>query len=342
MRLGSSGIRQAVQSFILRRGHLIVHPPQVEHHRWAPPDQDLSNRGLTLLDDATLAKLRQMRWRAPPRHPRRAWAAVIIVLLLHTMFVLSLWHIMRPAQGRVVAQPADEVLRVRFISRAPIASVKPPPALPALPPMRRPLPVKTREPAAKDAMQIQPPPAAAVDTRSAKLFDKDGQPLLPAASASSAAPDYVQRLPQGDSRIMQHSDPIPYTATRFEEYFPPPGETAGGAAVRHVVDKVVGSKAVDLPHGVHLKCMTILGIPIPNCMNPPAPPSAKSGDERLSMAPAQSLDDAASLPKAPSLKTCIAIYRDGKPLPWGCPVDTPDRSVDAELRARARAPAGQP
>lgn len=323
------------------RGLVIVHPPQVEHHRWAPPGRDSPNRGLTPLDAPTLAKLRQLRWRASPRNPRRNWLAVIVAVMLHVLFVLAIWQIMQPPPGRTVAEPVGQVLQVRFISRSPTTGVKPPPAPPAPPPLRRSPVVITHEPLAKDAMQLQSPPATATTTDAPKLFDKHGEVLLPAA-ASSATPDYVQHLPQGDSRIMRHSDPINYKATRFEQYFPPPDETAGGAAVRHVVDKVVNSTEVNLPHGVHLKCTTILGIPIPNCINPPAPPSAKDGDERLSMAPAQPLDGAEHHPKPPSVEACIAIYRAGKPLPWGCPVNTPDRAVDAELRARARGAAAQP
>jgi hypothetical protein len=69
--------------------------------------------------------------------------------------------------------------------------------------------------------------------------------------------------------------------------------------------------------------------------DPPAPPSAKDGDARLSMAPAKPLDGAAYAPKPPTEDACIAMYRAGKPLAWGCPVDTPNRAVDAELRERA-------
>jgi hypothetical protein len=325
-------------------GHVIAHPTQVEHHRWTAPVREPPGHGLTPLDDATLAKLRQMGWRAPPRHSRRTWMALIVALSLHAVFVAALWHLMQPVPGRAGAPSVDEVLRVRFITRTPVASLSLP-TVPAAPPLptRRPPPVKTREPASKDAMQIQPrPPTSARDVGPASLFDKDGQPLLPAAAASATTPDYVQRIPQGDSRVMQHNDLIKYKATRFENYFPPPDESVGGAAVRHVVDTVVGSKDVDLPRGIHLKCMTLLGIPIPNCINPPAPPSAKDGDERLNMAPAQSLDGVAHHPKPPSEKACIAIYREGKPLPWGCPVDTPNRAVDAELRARTRGAKSQP
>ncbi|MEP7187050.1 MAG: hypothetical protein ABI767_14560 [Rhodanobacter sp.] len=283
-----------------------------------------------------------MRWRSTPHYPRRIWLAMIAVVFLHVLFVVALWHIMRPLPDRPVTVPVEQVLRVRFISREPIARIKPPPAPPAPPPTRRPPPVPTREPLAKDAMRLQPPPAVPTETAHPALFDKQGQPLLPASAASSAVPGYVQHKPRDESGVMQHTDPVKYKATRFDSYFPPTDETAGGAVVRHVIDKVVNSTAVNLPHGVHLKCTTILGIPIPNCINPPAPPSAKVGDERLSMAPTQPLDGAAHAPKPPTEKACIAMYRAGKPLAWGCPIDTPNRAVDGELRQRAQGAARQP
>jgi hypothetical protein len=270
----------------------------------------------------------------PARERQWRWLALVVAVVLHGLFMLAIWYGMRPPP---IAAPtemhADEVLQVRFITRVPASHAAPPDMqAPPPPPKARALP-KRSEPVAKNAMTLQvptPKPAAA-----ARLYDEHGQPLLPAASASAPAPGYVQRLPQGDTRVMQHADPIKYKATRFEQYFPPPDETAGGAAVRHAVDAVVKSKDVDLPGGVHLKCMTVLGIPTPNCINPPAPPSAKDGDERLSMAPAKPLDGEAHAPKKPDEAACIAMYRAGKPLAWGCPVDTPNRAVDAELRERA-------
>ena len=179
--------------------------------------------------------------------------------------------------------------------------------------------------------------SAAVATSPAlRLRDQDGQVLLPAHSAStSATPEYVQRLPQGDTRIMRHADPVPYRATRFEKYFPPPKESAGGALVRHVGEALIKTKDVDLPRGIHLKCKTLLGIPTLDCMMPPPPASAKDGDARLSMAPAKPLAPDPHAPKPPSVAACIAMYRAGKPLVWGCPVDTPNRAVDEEVRQRA-------
>ena len=277
----------------------------------------------------------------PPRRrgrepaPERRWQrlALVLAMLLHAVFVVAIWYAMRPPAATALTQlQPDEVLQVRFITRTPNAPAAPPPRQAPPPPKSRALPRRV-EPVAKDAMTLQlptPKPADAVH-----LYDEHGQPLLPAAAASAPEPGYVQRLPQGDARVMQHPDPIKYKATRFEQYFSPPGETAGGAAVRHVVDAVLKSKDVDLPGGVHLKCMTVLGIPIPNCINPPAPPSAKDGDERLSMAPATPLDGAAHAPEKPAVEACIAMYRAGKPLAWGCPVDTPNRAVDVELRDRA-------
>ena len=257
----------------------------------------------------------------------------MVVVLLHVLFVVAIWYGMRPRPTTLVASPPEEALQIRFIARAPAAVAELPPAQ-ALPPPPKPHPQpRPPEPVAKDAMTLQlPTPKPAM---TARLYDEQGQPLLPAAAASAPVPGYVQNLPQGDTRVMQHSDPIKYKATRFEHYFPPPGESAGEAVVRHVTDAVLKSKDVNLPGGVHLKCMTVLGIPTPNCINPPAPPSAKDGDERLSMAPTKPLDGEAHAPKSPSEEACIAMYRAGKPLEWGCPVDTPNRSVDAELRERA-------
>ncbi|TPG11351.1 hypothetical protein EAH75_10540 [Rhodanobacter glycinis] len=278
--------------------------------------------------------LPQRSGREPGHDHRQHWLALVVAVLLHAVFVVAIWYGMRPPPTTALAQAQpDEVLQVRFIASTPNTLAEPPP-LQAPPPPSKPRVLPRRpEPVAKNAMTLQlptPRPAAA-----AHLYDEHGQPLLPAAATSAPEPGYVQHLPQGDARVMQHTDPIKYKATRFEQYFPPPGETAGGAAVRHVVDAVVKSQDVDLPGGVHLKCMTVLGIPTPNCINPPAPPSAKDGDERLSMAPASPLDGAAHAPKKPAEEACVAMYRAGKPLVWGCPVDTPNRAVDAELRDRA-------
>lgn len=196
-----------------------------------------------------------------------------------------------------------------------------------------------RERSSQPATTARMPGTATVPTP--RLFDRNGLPLLPASAASAATPgpDYIARLPQGDPQVMRHDDPVKYRSTRFDQYFPSPDETLLGQAARGL-RRATGtgdSKRVDLPGGVHLQCKTLLGIPTPMCQDPPAAPPKKDGDERLSMAPAQPLAKGLQRPPPPSEAQCIALYREGKPLPWGCPVDTPTRAVDAECVARYRA-----
>lgn len=282
------------------------------------------------LDAATLTLLRQRHWRVSPRVlPWNRWL-LGLVALLHVAMALLAWQALRP-EPRVIQAEPQQVLQVRFITHAPAEKAAPPP--PIVPPVPQRMP-PARPPTTTRAMTVQLP-ATRPEREPAKLYDREGQPLLPAASASSATPGYVSHALQGDRRVMQHSDPIKYKATSLDKYFPPPDETLGGAALRHVVDAVVKDTDVDMPGGIHLKCKTVVGVPIPNCINPPSPPSSKDGDERLSMAPSKPLAPDPHAAKPPSVEACIAIYRADKPLPWGCPTDTPNRAVDAERRDHA-------
>jgi hypothetical protein len=256
---------------------------------------------------------------------------------LHGLFALVVWWEMQPRPAREVAQvPRGEALQVRLIAQ-PRATQAPPPAVPAPPPPR---PPAVRERPRPDAMTASLPAAASsAPTSPPRLYDRTGQLLLPTGPTTVAAPSpgYVQRMPQGDSRVMSHDTPVKYKATRFEKYFPPPDETIvgeGGRSLRRATHSGE-SRAVNLGHGIHLKCKTLFGIPTPDCVMPPAPPSRKDGDERLDMAPAPLAKELAPAPR--KLSECIAIYRAGKPLPQGCPVDTPARAVDAECGEARRA-----
>jgi hypothetical protein len=288
------------------------------------------------LDAAMRARLRRPGLRQSLSDRRRQGFGLAAALLLHVLFALVIWHEMRPAIApTIVHLQLHEALQVRLIAAHPAAAARLAPP-PAPPPPPRVLP--RRETPAREAMSLRlPTPAPATPSH---LYDTGGQPLLPAAASSVAEPGYVQHLPDGDPRIMQHRSAVSYHATRFEQYFPPPGESLGGAAVRHVVEAVIHTTAVDLPRGVHLQCKTLLGIPIPDCINPPPPASPKNADERLNMAPAKPLAADPHPPQPPGVADCIAIYRAGQPLPWGCPVDTPNRSVDDELHQRATGAAG--
>jgi hypothetical protein len=183
-------------------------------------------------------------------------------------------------------------------------------------------------------MRVEVPgPAPAASASAApkpQLFDRNGVAQLPSASASTAVapvPGYVQRKPTGDMQVMDHTSPVPYKATRFEQYFPPPGENAAQTGLRKIAAPLFKQHAVNLPRGVHLKCSLLGG-----CSDPPAPPPPNDGDERLSMAPAAPLAKSPHPPTPPTLQACIAAWRSEGPLPYGCPVDTPARAVDEELR----------
>jgi hypothetical protein len=298
----------------------------------------LPGRGLSPLDGAARALLRQRRWREPRHERRQHWLALVVAGQLHALFVLVIWQQMRPPTIRTtVRTQADDVLQVRFITRAPdTVAAPPPPATPA-PPRPR-VPPRPHEPPAKNAMTLQVPTPAPATPR---LYDEHGQPLLPAAAASAPAPDYVQHLPQGDARIMQHRSPVTYQATRFEKDWNS-NSNAIDSALQKLVDKTTVKKTIRLPGGVRIHCGVSLAMLAGGCGgDPPPPPSAKDGDERLSMAPAKPLAGDAHAPPKPSEEACIAMYRAGKPLAWGCPVDTPNRAVDAELRERAAGAARQ-
>lgn len=263
-----------------------------------------------------------------------------LVLLLHLAFLVALWLAMRPVPVPLPVDTGSDVtvLHLRFIPRA--AAPAPPP-VPAVPPPSAHAPPQhvVHEAPRPDAMQVEsaaPAPAAST-AKPLALFDRDGVAQLPPSAATTHAPlpGYIQHKPTGDMQVMDHRSPLPYKATRFEKYFPPPGENAAEAGLRKVIQALHGKgpseKTVNLPRGVHLKCKTLLGIPTPLCGLPPAPPPPNDGDERLSM-PSAPLAKDPHPPTPPSLKTCIAAWRSQGPLPYGCPVDTPARAVDEEIR----------
>jgi hypothetical protein len=117
-----------------------------------------------------------------------------------------------------------------------------------------------------------------------------------------------------------------YKATRYEKYFPPPNETAGGAVGRHIGDALKAMAASMCDPNKPSTATNLL------CDSPPIPPSPKDGDERLNLPPPSSLADDPHPPTPPPLSTCIAEYNDTKPLSYGCPINTPDLAFKAEMR----------
>lgn len=329
--------------FSRRKGTPIVHRTQAATRATPPPGPDRD--GTLALDMATLARLRQLRWREPPRGYRLAWLVLAVVVLLHLLFALMVWWAMRPppSRGEPVA-PVNDVLEVRFIPAASApAAQAPPPPVPSPPPPRRPS-RHAAEPAAKNALSVQLP-ASAASVAPPRLFDRNGQAILPAATGSAPAPEYVQRLPQGDTRIMRHDSPVKYQATRFDKDWGNGTTNAIDDVLQKAVDKTTVKHTFHPLPGLRIHCAVALAMLAGGCGgDPPPPPSPKDGDVRLNMAPAP-LAPNPSAPKPPPLSECIALYRAGKPLASGCPADTPIRAVDEELRGQrarqARQPAGQ-
>jgi hypothetical protein len=266
-------------------------------------------------------------------------------LVLHALFALVLWHEMelKPLHRAVAHVTTEQALVVTLIdhpSKPRAAQPPEPPTLPTSVPPRQVAPPRVRpvthEKPHSDAMVVQdheaaPAQAASVATPSS-LFAKDGSVRLaptteayPATASAKAKPAKPAK-PADDRQIMEHdTNRMHYKATRFEKYFPPPGETAGGAVGRHVGDalKKIADSICD-PHSSSTASNLLCGAP-------PLPPGPKEGDERLNLPPAPLADDP-NPTKPPSLASCIAEYKDTKPLSDGCPLNTPALAFKAEMR----------
>ena len=271
--------------------------------------------------------------------------ALASVLVLHAVFVLLLWHEMRPKPPHLAAVPGDtdQALIVRLLdhSSTPRAAQPPPPPLPPrlVPPRQvassrvRPA---THEKPRRDAMVVQdhevtPAPAASGATPDgSNLFAKDGSVRLPPMTAgppATAGAEATRAKPADDRQIMQHDrNRMHYKPTRFEKYFPPPNETAGGALGRHIGNALKEIAKSMCDPGKRSTASNLL------CSVPPVPPSPKDGDERLNLPPPPSLADDPRPAKPPPLSACIAEYNNTKPLSYGCPLNTPDLAFKAEMR----------
>lgn len=270
--------------------------------------------------------------------------ALLVSALLQFVFAGLVWLALRPVALPMtpVTQAPDDVLQIRFL---PATKPVPPPQQPAMPP---PPPPRVVVPSAPPRHRAEPPPRHALSVAlstpapaaPARLFDRNGQPILPAAASSAPEPSYVQRMPQGDTAIMRHDSPVKYQATRFANAWGNGTTNAIDNALQKAVDKTTVKHTFRLPGGIRVHCAVSLAMLAGGCGgSPPPPPSKKDGDERLNMAPTP-LVPGTKMP-APPLSACIALYRAGKPLIDGCPVDTPARAVDEEMReARKRAAAG--
>jgi hypothetical protein len=267
-----------------------------------------------------------------------------LVLVLHALFALVLWYEMQPRLPQLAVAPVDseseQALVIRLIDHSSEPRVAPPPEPPSPPTLVPPRQVATprvrpvtHEKPRSDAMVVQdheaaPAPAASVATPSASsLFAKDGSVRMAPAAPTTYATTNAKAAPPkpaDDRQIMQHDYNQMHTkTTRFEKYFPPPNETAGGKVSRHIGDAIqaIAASICD-PKKPGFN---------PLCGTPPIPPSPKDGDERLNL-PSRSLADDPNPPKPPPLSTCFAEYRETRPLSYGCPINTPDLAFKADVR----------
>lgn len=270
-------------------------------------------------------------------------SALLVSALLQFVFAGLVWLALQPVMLPMtpVTQATADVLQIRFFPVTKPAPPKPPPV--AAPPPRAiahsaPPARRHAEPPAQQALNVSLPTPAPVARP--HLFDRNGQPILPAAASTAPVPEYVQRMPQGDTAIMRHDSPVKYKATRFAKDWGNGTTNAIDNVLQKAVDKTTVKHTFHLPGGIRVHCAVSLAMLAGGCGgDPPPPPSKKDGDERLNMAPTP-LVPGTKMPHPP-LSECIALYRADKPLIDGCPVDTPARAVDEEMREeRKRAAAG--
>ncbi|MEO7051092.1 MAG: hypothetical protein ABI128_05450 [Rhodanobacter sp.] len=269
--------------------------------------------------------------------------ALASALVLHALFALALWNEMHGNPPHLAVAPVDmpQALIVRLLDQPSTPRAAPPPAPPEVPQLvlqRRAAPSRVRvthEQPRRDTMVVQdhettPAVAATVATSDAiSLFAKNGSVRLPPTTAGASATvsaEVKPAKPADDRQIMQHdSNRMHYKATRFEKYFPPPNETAGGAVGRHIGDalKDIAKSMCDPTKRSTASNML--------CSVPPIPPSPKDGDERLNLPPPPLAGDPPPT-KPPPLSSCIAEYNQTRPLSYGCPINTPDLAFQAEMR----------
>ena len=154
----------------------------------------------------------------------------------------------------------------------------------------------------------------------------------PSADKSGAVGSYVQVMPTGDTRIMNHATPnIGYKSTRFNRDWTPLDESSVDTALRHAVEKTTATHTFHLPRGIRVKCALspLLPMALFSCGSgdPPPEPLADKVYDRMHLTPANPV--VAPAPPSstglarPSIQLdnsadCAAARISGGPLPPGC------------------------
>lgn len=251
-----------------------------------------------------------------------------VVLALHALFALMLWNAMRPpSEGR------EQPLRVRLIDVATPPKQSPSPAAPVMVTLApaTPKPKSTEKPHKKviDTPATKPTPLTSGNKPDAsQIFSASGSVRLPPEHiqySANTSSEVKASKPKSDRQIMEHTDFTHYKPTRFNKYFPPPNETLGGAAGRHI-DDVIKEIAKTMCDPEKRSTATNL-----LCGAPPIPPDPKDTDERLNLPPS-ALAGGGTPAKPVPLSTCIDEYGQGKGLSQGCPINTPEIIFQAQMR----------
>jgi hypothetical protein len=263
-------------------------------------------------------------------NPWKRGLVLAAVLALHALFALMLWNAMR-----LPSEDQEQPLRVRLIDVATPPKASPSPAVPVMVTLApaTPKPNATEKPHKKvtDAPAKKPAPTPTTPSNkpdASQLFSASGSVRLPPEHiqySADTSSEVKASKPKGDRQIMEHTDFTHYKPTRFNKYFPPPNETLGGAAGRHI-DNVIKEIVKSMCDPEKRSTATNL-----LCGAPPIPPDPKDTDERLNLPPSALAGGGTSAKLVP-LSTCIDEYAQGKGLSQGCPINTPEIIFQAQMR----------
>jgi hypothetical protein len=189
--------------------------------------------------------------------------ALAISLLLNAAFSVVVDLAMRPQPRDFPSRSQPIQVRLIEIAESPPAPAFEPPAQPLvlLPPPTAPIrraprvhAITSREPVATTARVEAPPSPPPSAPPPLRLVGTDGRILLPDSmtASPSASVATTDEPPLRDA--FARRNPVPYTPTRFDKYFPPVEETLGGEIVR----KTTVTRTFLTPWGTQITCSASL------------------------------------------------------------------------------------
>jgi hypothetical protein len=193
------------------------------------PDPALAAGEALSFDYAGHAWLREVRWRRPPYDRRGIAVALFVALILH---LVGLWLVRDWMRLHLPEEDRSDVIRVSLVEPPVPAPLSPPEPVEDEPPPA----VEAPRPVPRAASRPSQPSAAApvVSATPAQqgvpqvhLYNADGSlDVSTLAKEPESGPFYEFRAPTFvQAPMMKHTSPLPYTPTKFEEYWPSDNET---------------------------------------------------------------------------------------------------------------------